>query len=126
MSRQEKVTKALHKEISSIIHDELKDPRLGFITVTKVELSKDLRFAKVFFSVLGKEQDYKNTQKALDSAAGFIKKLVCERIDLRFAPEIIFREDHSTEYSVKIEEILNQIKEEQDAAKTSNRRAKKK
>ena len=126
MSRQEKVTKALHKEISSIINDELKDPRLGFITVTKVELSKDLRFAKVFFSVLGKEQDYKNTQKALDSAAGFIKKLVCERIDLRFAPEIIFREDHSTEYSVKIEEILNQIKEEQDATKTSNRRAKKK
>ncbi|MCX5714114.1 MAG: 30S ribosome-binding factor RbfA [Candidatus Omnitrophica bacterium] len=126
MSRQDRVTAALEREISSIIHDELKDPRLGFVTLTKVELSKDLRFAKVFFSVLGKEQDYKNTQEALDSAKGFIKKLVCERIDLRFVPDIIFREDHSNEYSVKIEEILNQIKGEQDAVKKTSRRVKKK
>lgn len=126
MLRHDKVAKTLQKEISSIIHDELKDPRLGFVTITKVELSQDLRFAKVFFSVLGKEQDYKNTREALDSAGGFIKKLVCERIALRFAPEIIFRDDHSMEYSVRIEEILNQIKEEQDATKTNSRRAKKK
>ncbi|MCX5697594.1 MAG: 30S ribosome-binding factor RbfA [Candidatus Omnitrophica bacterium] len=134
MSRHDKVTKALQREISSIIHDELKDPRLGFVTITKVELSNDLRFAKVFFSVLGKEQDYKKTQEALDSASGFIKKLICERIALRFAPEIIFRDDHSVEYSVRIEEILNQIKkeetgekeEEQDATKKISRRAKKK
>jgi ribosome-binding factor A len=112
MSRLERVTQAFKKEISSIIHDELKDPRLGFVTLTKVELSRDFRLAKVFFSVLGKEEEYKNTQKALDSAAGFIKKLISARIRLRFAPEIIFRQDRSSEYSVRIEEILNQLKEE--------------
>ncbi len=109
MTRHEKVAAALKKEISSIIHDELKDPRLGFITITRVELTVDLRYAKIFFSVFGKEQDHVKTEKALESAAGFIRKLVAQRIQLRFAPEIIFREDKSTEYSVRIQEVLDEI-----------------
>jgi len=89
----------------------LKDPRIGFITITRVELTKDLRFAKVFYSVLGKEEEYKKTQLALDSALGFIRSLVAQRINLRIATELMFKEDRSTEYSVRIEEVLNQIKE---------------
>lgn len=111
MSRQERVSEAIRKEVSIILHDELKDPRLGFITITRVELSPDLRNAKVFFSVLGKEEDYKKTGEALDSACGFIRKLVAQRINLRLAPEIIFREDRSSEYSVRIQELLDEIKE---------------
>ncbi|MBI5145396.1 MAG: 30S ribosome-binding factor RbfA [Candidatus Omnitrophica bacterium] len=111
MGRQERVAEAIQKEVSIIIHDELKDPRLGFVTVTRVELTPDLRYAKIFFSVLGKDEDYKKTKEALDSALGFIRRLVAERINLRFAPEISFREDRSSEYSVKIQEILNEIKE---------------
>jgi ribosome-binding factor A len=61
--------------------------------------------------VLGKEEDYEKTRSALDSALGFIRSLVAERINLRFAPELMFQEDHSTEYSVRIEEVLNKIKE---------------
>lgn len=110
MSRHDKVTEALKKEISSIIHSELKDPRLGFITVTQVELTQDLRYAKVFFSVLGKEEEHKKTKEALDSALGFIRRLVAQRIRLRFAPEISFREDRSAEYSIRIQEALNEIK----------------
>lgn len=110
MSRQDKVTEAIRKEISIIVHDELKDPRLGFVTITRVEMSKDLRFARVFFSVLGKDEDYKRTREALDSALGFIRRLVAQRIRLRFAPEIIFREDRSSEYSVKIQQVLEEIK----------------
>jgi len=110
MARYEKVAEAIRQEVSNIVHDELNDPRVGFVTVTRVELTEDLRYAKIFFSVLGKEEDYKKTQAALDSALGFIRRLVAERLQLRFAPEIIFREDRSQEYSVRIEEVLNEIK----------------
>jgi len=111
MSRRDRVAEAIKKEASLIIHDELNDPRLGFVTVTKVEVTEDLRYAKIFFSVLGKGQDYKKTQEALDSASGFIRRLIARRINLRLAPEIIFKEDRSVEYSIKIEEVLNEIKE---------------
>lgn len=111
MARRERVEEAIKKEVSIILHDKIKDPRIGFITVTGVELSKDLRNAKIFYSVLGKEEDYIKTKLVLDSALGFIRSLVATRINLRFAPELIFKEDRSTEYSVKIEEMLNKIKE---------------
>ncbi|OGX43798.1 MAG: ribosome-binding factor A [Omnitrophica WOR_2 bacterium RIFCSPLOWO2_12_FULL_51_8] len=111
MSRHDKVAEAIRKEVSLIIHDELKDPRLGFVTITGVELSQDLRYAKVFYSVLGKEEDYKKTKSALDSGLGFIRSLIARRIRLRLAPEILFREDRSSEYSVRIQEVLNEIEE---------------
>ena len=111
MSRQERVEEAIRKEVSLIIHDELKDPRIGFVTIIRVELTKDLRNARIFYSVLGKEEDHKKTKLALDSALGYIRSLVAQRINLRYATELIFQEDHSTEYSVRIEEVLNKIKE---------------
>lgn len=109
MSRQDKVAEAIRKEISLIIHDELNDPRIGFLTVIRVELTHDLRFAKIFYSVLGNEEAHKKTKQALDSALGFIRSLIAERIKLRLAPEIAFYEDRSSEYSVRIEEVLNEI-----------------
>lgn len=124
MSRVDKVTEALKKEISSIIQRELEDPRIGFITVTRVEMTADLRYAKVFFSVLGSEEDYKKTKDALDSALGLIRRTVTQRVRLKFAPEIIFKEDRSSEYSVNIQKVLDQIKD-QDEHKKSNRRNKK-
>ena len=111
MSRLERVEEAIRKEVSLIIHDELKDPRIGFVTIIRVELTKDLRNARIFYSVLGKEEDHKKTKLALDSALGYIRSLVAQRINLRFATELMFQEDHSTEYSVRIEEVLNKIKE---------------
>jgi len=111
MSRKDKVGDAIQKEVSDILQNELNDPRLGFVTITGVEVTADLRYAKVFYSVLGKEEDYKKSKKALDSALGFIRRLVAERIQLRFAPEIIFREDKSSEYSCRIQEVLDKIKE---------------
>ncbi|OGX15401.1 MAG: ribosome-binding factor A [Omnitrophica WOR_2 bacterium RBG_13_41_10] len=125
MSRHDKLTEAIKKEVSCILHDEIKDPRLGFVTITKVELTPNYRYAKVFFSVLGQEQDYKKTKEALDSALGFIRRLIAQRIRLRFAPEISFKEDKSSEYSFRIEEILEEIKKK-DATKKSKRIHKKK
>ncbi len=111
MPRRERVEEAIKKEVSTIIHDELKDPRVGFVTITRVKLSKDLRNAEIFYSVLGKEDARKKTKLALDSALGFIRSLVAQRINMRFATELMFKEDYSTEYSVRIEEILNKLKE---------------
>jgi ribosome-binding factor A len=125
MARYERVAEAIKKEVSLIIHDELHDPRLGFVTITRVELTPDLRYAKIFFSVLGKDQDYQRTREALDSALGFIRRLIAQRINLRFAPEISFKEDRSSEYSIKIQELLDQIRG-QNEPKKSNRRHKKK
>jgi ribosome-binding factor A len=115
--RYDKVVHAIQKEVSSILHDEMKDPRLGFVTIVRVELSKDFRHAKIFYSVLGKEKDLEKTKEALESAQGFIRKLVAERVNLKFAPELLFREDHSTEYSVKIQEIIDSVKEKDEKRK---------
>ena len=111
MPRQDKVQEALKRQISSIIHDELNDPRLGFVTVTKVELTKDLRFAKVFYSVLGKEKDCAKTKQALDSGLGFIRKLIAQRMQLRLTPDIQFKEDKSSQYSLRIQQVLEEVKE---------------
>lgn len=110
MSRMQKIAEAIRQEASIIIHDKLKDPRLGFVTVTRVEVTADLRLAKIYFSVLGKDEDYKKTKEALDSGLGFIRMLVAKRINLRIAPEIMFFEDRSSEYSVRIQEVLDEIK----------------
>jgi len=124
MSRQQRVEEAIKKEVSMIIHDELKDPRIGFVTITRVELTKDLRFAMIFYSVLGKDEERKKTKIALDSALGYIRSLVAQRINLRIATELMFKEDHSTEYSVRIEEVLNQLKEIDEPKKDLRKRKK--
>ena len=111
MARSDRVAQAIRREVSLIIHDELRDPRLGFVTVMQVKVTDDLREAMIFFSVLGNDEERKKTSQALDSAAGFIRKLIGERMPLRFVPEISFKEDRSSEYAAKIEEVLNQIKE---------------
>ncbi len=117
MSRHDRVAQAIKEEVSVILHEKLKDPRLGFVTITQVELSADLRNAKISFSVLGKDKDHKKTKEALNSASGFIRSLIARRINLRFAPEIIFREDKSSEYSVRIQKVLEEIKELDNPAK---------
>ena len=110
MARRDKVAQVIREEASLILHDKLKDPRLGFVTITAVEVTDDLKNAKIFYSVLGNEEDYIKTQEALDSALGFIRRLISQRINLKFAPEIIFRQDRSSEYSVRIQEVLEEVK----------------
>ncbi len=122
MSRQEKIAEAIRQEASVIIHDKLKDPRLGFVTITSVEIAHDLRFAKIFFSVLGNDLAYKKTKEALNSSLGYVRKLIAQRLSLRFAPEIAFYEDRSTEYSVRIDEVLNALKENDEKAKPKKSR----
>ena len=110
--RPERVQEALRQEISRIVQNEIKDPRLGFITITKVELTKDLRYAKVHFSVLGEEKEKKLALKGLNSAKGYVKGLISDRIKLRYMPEIDFRIDETIEHTKKIYDLLDRLKKE--------------
>ena len=115
--RPGRVQEALRQEISKIVQGEMKDPRVGFITVTKVDLTKDLRYARVYFSILGEDKDKKLALKGLNNAKGYIKGLVSDRIKLRFMPEIAFAIDESLEHTKHIYDILDQIKRERSNAK---------
>ncbi len=124
--RPERVQEALRQEISKIVQNEIKDPRIGFITITKVDLTKDLRYAKVYFSVLGEMKDKGLALKGLNSAKGYIKNLVAERIKLRFVPEVIFKIDDSLEHTKEIYDLLNRIKKEKSDGNERNDRSDKK
>ena len=108
--RPERVQEALRQEISKIALEEIKDPRIGFLTITKVDLTKDLRYAKVYFSVLGGAKEKALALKGLNSAKGYIKGMVADRISLRLVPEISFRIDESIEHTMEIYELLKKAK----------------
>ncbi len=112
MGRIEKVNQSIKREIGNIVLMEMKDPRLEFVTITHVEVSKDLQHSKVYFSVLGTNVQVKKAQEALDNARGFIRKLIGERIRMRYTPEFQFIFDKSIEYGARIETTLEEINNE--------------
>ena len=113
-TRAQRLAHQLQQEIATIIHRELKDPRLGFITITRVELSKDVRHAKVFFSCLGTSQEQARSQEALDHSARFIHGLIKKRFRLKIIPTITFRYDASIEGSIALSETFEQFKQPRD------------
>ncbi|MGM0601760.1 MAG: 30S ribosome-binding factor RbfA [Bacillota bacterium] len=111
-NRATRVGELLKKEISQIILREMKDPRIGFVSVTDVEVTGDLRQAKVFVSVYGSEKEKEETMEGLDKATGFIRKLVGERVTIYHTPELLFRYDNSIEHGVHISKIIDDLKEQ--------------
>lgn len=110
-----RVGEQIKKELSQIFQYELKDPRIGFVTVTGVEVSGDLQQAKVFISVLGSDQQKEDTLRALANGTGFIRSELGRRIRLRHTPELLFRFDESIEYGSKIQKLLDQVNQENSA-----------
>ena len=108
--RKGRVGHQLQQEIAHILQQELKDPRLGFVTVTKVELSSDMSHDKVGYSCLGGPDVRERSQDALDHAAGFVRGLVKKRFRLKIIPEIVFRYDESIEQSIAISSKLDELK----------------
>jgi ribosome-binding factor A len=104
--RRLRVQDLLREEISSIIHRDIKDPGLGFITILEVKMSEDLKNAKVFCSIYGEDKKKEKTIDALKRSKGYIKFLLGKRIKLRFMPEINFVIDDTYEKIARIEEIL--------------------
>lgn len=107
--RAERISRALRREISDVLRNELKDPRIGFVSVTDVELSSDLRQAKVFCSVLGEQEDKRRAIEGLRSATGFVRTEVARRIRLRHAPEINFVLDESIERGVRVVNLMSKL-----------------
>ena len=93
--RRDRVQETMRTELSEIIKRDLKDPRLGFVTITDVELSNDMSHAKVFVSIYGSEEEKRLSMQALESAKGFIRTNLGQRVRLRIVPELVFKEDNS-------------------------------
>jgi ribosome-binding factor A len=110
--RLDRVNQLIKEEISTLLQRELKDPRLGFVTVTEVETAKDLRAAKVFVSVLGDERQWASSLAALTSARGFVRNWLRQHLDLRITPDIDFRPDRSMEHAAKIQSLLKRVQGE--------------
>jgi ribosome-binding factor A len=110
--RSEKVADLIQKEISQMLVKSIKDPRIGFVTITKVTVSEDFRFAKVYFSVAGTLKEREKSMKGLNSAKGYVRKELGRRIRLRYTPEIMFQFDPSIEYAIHMEELIQSIHQE--------------
>ena len=107
--RSVRVSDLIKEEVADIIMNRLKDPRLGFITVTEARVSNDLRHAKIFFSVLEDEKKDESL-KILTSSARFIRSELAKKVRIKFIPDIVFKIDESIEYGAKINKILSNIK----------------
>jgi ribosome-binding factor A len=118
--RQQQVGDFVRDEISQILMYDMKDPRLGLVSIMRVEMSPDLRYARVFVSVYGDEDERQNTLRALSGAAGYIRRLLAPRIHARHIPELSFRLDRSMEHAESISRALNQILQDEPSPSESD------
>jgi ribosome-binding factor A len=109
--RADRVNALLQRELGTIISEELRDPRIGFSTVTAVEITDDLKTAKVHVSVLGDDEQITSTMKAIEEAKPYLRHELGSRVALRFVPELIFVNDRSAERSARIATLLREAKE---------------
>jgi ribosome-binding factor A len=122
--RAVRVGDQMKQEIADILMRKIKDPRIGFVTVTDVELSDDLRNAKVFVSVYGGNKE--ETFKGLNSASAFIRSELGRRMTMRSVPEILFRFDDTVEHGAHIMELLHEIEKKQEQGTEENKENKEK
>jgi ribosome-binding factor A len=109
--RPQRLALQIQQEISLVISRNMKDRRIGFITITGVRLSPDLRHAKVFISMMGSEDEKKESLETLNHANGWVRHELGQRIRTRFIPEIVFYIDTSQEYGEHIDSLIDQIHE---------------
>jgi ribosome-binding factor A len=110
--RHERLADQIRIEVAEMIEGELKDPRIGFATVTRVELSPDFRHARVLVSVMGEAKDQEETLAGLASARGFVRRELGQRLRLRRAPDLLFVLDRGVEGSERVERLLSGLKNE--------------
>ena len=115
-NRQRRLGELLKKEISDLVLRGIKDPRIGFVSITSVVLTADLRHAKVLVSVLGSEHERKASLAGLRSAAGFIRRELGQRLRLRYVPEIKIVYDDSIEQGTRIISLIDSVVKKEDSA----------
>jgi len=108
--RADRLGPLIRQEIAQMLErGRIHDPRLKKITITKIDMTEDLKLARVFFSLIGKEEDIKNALQGLISAKGMIKKLIGEKIYLRYVPDLEFHYDKGLEYSQRVDDLIKRI-----------------
>jgi ribosome-binding factor A len=113
--RTDRLDSQIRSELMELIQREMKDPRLAFVTITRVETSRDLGFAKVWVSVYGSDQERDQTMDALDSAAPWLRRRLAQRLHVRQVPELSMRRDESIEGGDRVLRLLRQLEEERSA-----------
>ncbi|WP_055667813.1 30S ribosome-binding factor RbfA [Desnuesiella massiliensis] len=114
--RSGRINEEIKREVSSIIRNNLKDPRItAMISVTDVNVTKDLKYAKVYVSIFGSEEAKANTMEALKSSSGFLRKEIGSRVKLRHTPEILIELDSSIERGMYIDSLIEKIKENESS-----------
>ncbi len=117
--RNDRVAEAIREEVATFLAEGAKDPRIrGFVTVTAVDMTRDLRQATVFVSIMGSDEDRRDTQQGLASVASHLRSRLGKSLRLRNAPEILFRVDESVAHATRIEQLLAQVR--QDDANASS------
>lgn len=119
LKRSDRVADLIKTELSDILLKEVRDPRIGSVTITGVELTYDLRSAKVFFVRMGEDVGSHELQESLQNASGFLKRELGKRLQLRYVPALNFLYDRSFEYGDRIEKLLHQVKQEEDGSDSS-------
>jgi ribosome-binding factor A len=117
--RTERVAEQIREEVSQILSTEVADPGIGLVTVTRVKVTPDLSLARVYWTLMGDQAERKKTQKALARAASYVRHLLSTRMSLRRSPEVVFTFDQAVTAQDRVEEILQEIKQE-DAARRSD------
>jgi ribosome-binding factor A len=114
--RTEQVGDLIKEELSRLLEREAKDPRIGFVTLTDVEVSPDLSLARVYFSVLGDEQRMQESLAALARARGFLRRELSQRLSIRSVPDLQFHLDRSIERGQRIADLLRQAHQQEDTS----------
>lgn len=109
--RVARLNEQVKRELTALLHFEVKDPRIGVVTVTDVEVTPDLYHAKVFYTLLGDEEERSQAQEGLRAAAGFLRSELGKRLHIRRAPELHFKFDDTLEHAMHIERLLQQARE---------------
>lgn len=115
--RSDRVAEAIRREVSVLIKDYLRDPRIGFVTVTEVTITEDLRYAVIYYSVLGNETACKKAAIGLKSALPLIRSEISHRLDLRFAPQIVLKLDDTYLEARKIEDTIQKMHNQEENKK---------
>ena len=110
-SRTDRIGQQIHRELAILVRDELKDPRLGMVTIQAVKVARDLSHAKVYFTILDEQGERKESTKLLNTASGFLRKMLSQRIKLRTTPQLKFVYDESIEYGSHLSALIEEAVE---------------
>ncbi|MEQ8235778.1 MAG: 30S ribosome-binding factor RbfA [Syntrophomonadaceae bacterium] len=120
--RQERMAVEIKRVLAAIVHEHMKDPRIEgkAVSITRVDVAQDISHARIYFSILGTEEEQAAAMQALQKARGYIRSELAHAIQVRHAPELEFRLDHSIEHGIKISTLLDSLAQEAEAEENAD------